>query len=275
MRNAIFAALPLLLPVLSVSTPSPRQGDPVLVEATVAAPADNVVLAWKGRSLPMKEAGGGRYIALIGVDLAEAPGKVPLAVAASRGTDVGRAEAELAVTERSFPVQELKLPKKLAEFDEPVLERIRSDAERLEKVFAAVSEPAWDGPFRPPVEDYRPVNFGARRIINGEPRAQHAAVDIHVPEGTPVTAIAAGTVAFAGEQFFGGRSVVLDHGGGLFSIYYHLREYDVVPGQRVEKGERIGAVGSTGRATGPHLHFGVRAPGGRIDPTRLFDQAFR
>jgi murein DD-endopeptidase MepM/ murein hydrolase activator NlpD len=100
-------------------------------------------------------------------------------------------------------------------------------------------------------------------------------VDIFLPEGTPVRAVSAGTVVLSGEQFFGGRSVVLDHGGGLFSIYYHLREAVVSEGQRVAKGDRIGAVGSTGRATGPHLHFGVRAAGGRVDPSLLFGQAFR
>jgi murein DD-endopeptidase MepM/ murein hydrolase activator NlpD len=78
-----------------------------------------------------------------------------------------------------------------------------------------------------------------------------------------------------GDQFFGGRSVVLDHGGGVFSLYYHLRDSAVSEGQRVSKGERIGSVGATGRATGPHLHFGVRAAGGRVDPTLLFGPSFR
>jgi murein DD-endopeptidase MepM/ murein hydrolase activator NlpD len=163
----------------------------------------------------------------------------------------------------------------MAQFDDATLARIRRESERMEERFAAVTAPAWDLPFLPPVEDFRPAGFGARRMINGEPRAPHAGVDIHVPAGTPVRAIAAGTVAFAGQQFFGGNSVVLDHGGGVFSVYYHLQGYTVAEGQRVAKGEGIGAVGSSGRSTGPHLHFGVRAPGGRIDPSRLFDPAFR
>jgi murein DD-endopeptidase MepM/ murein hydrolase activator NlpD len=163
----------------------------------------------------------------------------------------------------------------MAEFDEATLERIKSEAERLERLFAATSLPSWDFPFLPPVADYSPTNFGARRIINGEPRSQHAAVDIKVPEGTPVAAIATGTVALAGDQFFGGLSVVLDHGGGLFSVYYHLKYFTVREGDRVGKGEVIGAVGSTGRASGPHLHFGIRAAGGRVDPSMFLGQAFR
>lgn len=247
----------------------------MFVEVRIATPVDNLALAWKGRTFPMKEAGRDRYIALIGIDLAEIPGKVPLSVLAYRNSVFTVSELELAVTAREFPLQKLTLPKKMAEFDAATLERIREEAERLEQRFAAVTEPAWDLPFRPPVADFRPVGFGARRVINGEQRSPHAAVDVHLPEGTPVTAVAAGTVVFAGEQFFGGRSVVLDHGGGLFSIYYHLREYSVPEGRRIAKGERIGEVGSSGRATGPHLHFGVRAAGGRIDPSRLLEKAFR
>jgi murein DD-endopeptidase MepM/ murein hydrolase activator NlpD len=157
----------------------------------------------------------------------------------------------------------------MAEFDDATLRRIEMEAGELSRRFSRVTPPRWRTPFLPPVKKYRPVNFGARRVINGDPRMPHSAVDIHLPEGTPVRAIADGKVAFAGEQFFGGRSVVIDHGGGVFSIYYHLKEYSLAEGQEISRGDRVGSVGATGRATGPHLHFGVRVPGGRVDPTRL------
>jgi hypothetical protein len=260
---------------VSVSSRFPGQGDPVLVEVSAAPPPDNLAIVWKGRTLPLKKTGAGRFLALIGVDLMESPGKVPLSVVSDRDGPAVRIDLTLAVRERAFPVQELSLPRKMAEYDAATLERIRREAEELETRLAVVSAPAWDLPFLPPVEDYRPAGFGARRVINREPRSPHAGVDIHLPAGTPVRAVAAGNVAFSGEWFFGGRSVVLDHGGGLFSVYYHLQETAVAEGQRVGKGERIGAVGSSGRATGPHLHFGVRAAGGRVDPSLLFGPAFR
>jgi hypothetical protein len=260
---------------VSVSNSSPEQGEPVLVEVAVAPPPDNVALVWKGRTFPLKKARAGRFLALIGIDLMEPPGNAALSISADRSGAAARLELELAVRGKAFPVQELSLPKKMAEFDAATLKRIRAEAESLEVLFAAVSADAWDLPFLPPVEDYRPEGFGSRRVINREPRSPHAGVDIRLPEGTPVRAMAAGSVAFSGERFFGGRSVVLDHGGGLFSIYYHLREAAVEEGRRVEKGELIGAVGSSGRATGPHLHFSVRAAGGRIDPSLLFGPAFR
>jgi murein DD-endopeptidase MepM/ murein hydrolase activator NlpD len=158
----------------------------------------------------------------------------------------------------------------MAEFDNATLVRIGSEAEELSRRFSGVTPPRWRIPFLPPVEEYRPANYGARRVINGDRRMPHAAVDIRLPGGTPVRAIADGRVAFAGEQFFGGRSVVIDHGGGVFSVNYHLKEFSVAEGQEIIRGDRIGSVGATGRATGPHLHFGVRVPGGRVDPTRLF-----
>ena len=283
MKNALaWACLLLLLPLVSargepisvsISNRSPGQGEPVLVEVS-ASEFDNLAISWKGRDYPLRKGDGGRFIGLIGVDLLEPPGTMRLSVVAFGDGPVARIDVELEVRETPFPVQELTLPKRLAEFDAATLERIRREAETLEGRFSALSAPAWDFPFQPPVDDYRPTNFGARRVINREPRSPHAAVDIHLPEGTPVRAIAAGTVALCGEQFFGGRSVVLDHGGGVFSLYYHLREYTVSEGQRVTQGERIGSVGATGRATGPHLHFGVRAAGGRVDPSLLFGPPF-
>lgn len=259
---------------VSVSAREPFQGDPVLAEVSVAPSTDNLALVWMGRTVPLRDSGGGKHLALIGIDLLERPGKALLTATAVRNGAVARFDMELTVRERAFPVQEMILPETMTQFDEATLARIRREAERLDERFAAVTAPAWELPFLPPVPDFRPAGFGARRVINGDPRAPHAGVDIQVPAGTLVTSIAAASVAFAGEQFFGGNSVVLDHGGGVFSVYYHLRETAVTEGQRVAKGERIGSVGSSGRATGPHLHFGVRVPGGRVDPSRLFDPAF-
>ncbi len=250
---------------------SPAQGEPVLVEFLGGPGADNVAIAWKGRRFPLKAAGEGRFAGLIGVDLMDPPGNATLALLVSGRGSACRVEDVLTVRKRRFPVQRLSLPPRMAEFDPSTVARIRQEASRLnERLSAAPAPPAWDLPLVPPVADFRPAGFGARRIINGEPRSPHAGVDISLPEGTPVTSIADGAVAFAGEQFLGGNSVVVDHGGGLFSIYYHLMEFSVAEGQRVSRGERIGAVGASGRAAGPHLHFGVRAAGGRVDPALLF-----
>ena len=255
---------------IAVSNSTPALGDPVIVEVTASGAVDNLVLRWKHAAWPMREITPGRYEGLIGVDIDDPAG--PAAVAAEGFLDGARVrtEAEVTISSRKFAVQELTLPKGMAEFDNATLVRIGAEAAELSRRFSRVTPPRWRIPFLPPVEEYRPTNFGARRVINGHPRMPHSAVDITLPAGTPVRAIADGQVAFAGDQFFGGRSVVIDHGGGVFSVYYHLKEFSVAEGQEISRGERIGSVGSTGRATGPHLHFGVRVPGARVDPTRLF-----
>ncbi|GAB4365376.1 MAG: M23 family metallopeptidase [Deltaproteobacteria bacterium] len=256
---------------IRLSAASPSQGDPVLVRATATVPADAATARWEGREYPLKQDADGGFLGVIGVDLLAPPGKRTLAVEARRGRRVvARADIPVTVRGRTFPVQELTLPPRMTEFDRATLQRIDREAKRLAGKFSRISSPVrWTVPFLPPVADFRPGPFGSRRVINGEPRSPHAGVDLVLPEGTPVVAIADGVVAFAGEQFFGGNSVVLDHGGGLFSVYYHLREAVVSDGQEVARGERIGSVGMSGRATGPHLHFSVRAAGGRVDPTLL------
>jgi Peptidase family M23 len=255
---------------IAVSTSTPALGDPVVVEVAANGAVDNLVLRWKRVAWPMRKIAPGRYEGLIGVDLDDPVG--PAMVAAEGFLDGAgvRAEAEVTISPRKFAVQELTLPKGMVEFDNATLVRIRAEEAELSRRFSRVTPPRWRIPFLPPVEEYRPANFGARRMINGEPRMPHSGVDIHLPGGTPVRAIADGRVAFTGEQFFGGRSVVIDHGGGVFSVYYHLKEFSVAEGQEISRGDRVGSVGATGRATGPHLHFSVRVPGGRVDPTRLF-----
>jgi murein DD-endopeptidase MepM/ murein hydrolase activator NlpD len=254
---------------ISVSTSAPALGDPVVVEVAANGAVDNLVLRWKGAAWPMREIAPGRYEGLIGVDLDDPVGTAAVAAEGSLDGARVRAEAVVTISPREFAVQALTLPKGMAEFDNATLLRIGAEATELSLRFSRVTPPRWRTPFLPPVEEYRPTNFGARRVINGDPRMPHSAVDIRLPAGTPVRAIADGQIAFAGEQFFGGRSVVIDHGGGVFSVYYHLKEFPVAEGQEISRGDRVGSVGATGRATGPHLHFGVRVPGGRVDPTRL------
>jgi murein DD-endopeptidase MepM/ murein hydrolase activator NlpD len=112
--------------------------------------------------------------------------------------------------------------------------------------------------------------YGSQRILNGEPRAPHMGLDIAVPTGTPITAPAAGIISFAEpDLYLTGGTVLLDHGHGLSSSFLHLSKIDVQPGQRVERGERIGAVGATGRASGPHLHWGLNWFDTRLDPSLL------
>ena len=108
--------------------------------------------------------------------------------------------------------------------------------------------------------------FGLRRIFNGEARAPHSGLDVAVPRGRPIKAAAQGKILATGDYFFNGKTVFIDHGNGLISMYCHLDRIDVQSGDQVTQGQRVGLAGSTGRSSGPHLHWSVVLNGTMVDP---------
>ena len=162
-------------------------------------------------------------------------------------------------------------PKSMVDLDAATLARVEAERRDLDAALAAgVGERLWRGPFRTPVEGGQPTGgYGLRRLINGQPRSPHTGYDWAAPAGTPVLAANAGRVALVAEHFFAGRNVMLDHGLGLFTLYFHLTEARVVAGESVAVSQVIGTVGATGRVTGPHLHFAVLLGGARVDPESL------
>ncbi len=213
----------------------------------------------------------GRVQAVIGIDL-EATGQRRLRL---QGKDrlglVREREWPIRVRPRRFSVQRLTLPQQMVDLDSETAKRVSEEASRLNALWKSITpERYWEGAFLPPVDSAAPPEgFGFRRIINEQPRAPHSGADYHAPPGSMVRASNAARVALAEEQFFGGNSVVLDHGLGLYTVYFHLDGFLVNAGDKVRKGQEIGRVGATGRTTGPHLHFGVRLQGARIDPAAL------
>jgi murein DD-endopeptidase MepM/ murein hydrolase activator NlpD len=138
---------------------------------------------------------------------------------------------------------------------------------RIERALTSFSEPPPESLHLPqPVPGPRSSSFGMRRIFNGESRNPHSGMDIAAPAGSPVVVPIAGTVVDTGDYFFNGNAVFVDHGRGLVSMYCHLSAIDVKPGQRLAAGTRLGAVGMTGRATGPHLHWGLSLNRVWVDP---------
>jgi len=148
--------------------------------------------------------------------------------------------------------------------------RVARERRQVAPLFSLRTQPAFSFPLAAPLADAPPPrNFGRRRVFNREPRSPHGGVDYRAATGTPVLAAEGGLVVLAARHFFAGGSVFVDHGGGLVSMYMHLSRIDVRAGRRVARGERLGLSGATGRVTGPHLHFGLRWRGARVDPTLL------
>ena len=172
--------------------------------------------------------------------------------------------------DREFPVQRIDGldQSKVSGFTEEQLAKIAVDREKKKAARQSSQAAAdWAAGFDWPVTGRISGVFGSQRILNGEPKRPHSGLDIAAPRGTPIKAPAPGIVTLAEEgMYFEGGLVLLDHGHWLESAFLHLSRIDVEPGQRVEKGDVIGAVGATGRATGPHLHWSIKWAGKLVDP---------
>jgi len=203
---------------------------------------------------------------LIGIDLAVKPGRYPVTIEAG----AARTTHMLVVTPRAFPTRRLTVDPDLVNPPADAMPRIERETQELERVWTASSAVRlWDGPFVRPVPQAANSAFGTRSFYNGEPRAAHGGADFSSPEGTPIKAPNAGRVVLAGVRYFTGGTVVIDHGGGLLSLFAHLSRVDVAAGDAVSTGAVVGLVGATGRVTGPHLHWTLRLNGARIDPLSL------
>jgi len=255
---------------VTVVPSSPQPGDVVLLEIGSAPP--DVRAEWDGRSLALFPTAHG-IAALVGIDLDVRPGPIAWRVTRPSAAKNGGALAAGAVTvrARTFPTQPLTLPKGMVDLDAPTLARVETEREELKAALGAgAAERLWRGPFRIPVDGGQPTGgFGLRRVLNGQPRSPRTGYDWAAPAGTPVLASNAGRVALVAEHFFAGRNVILDHGLGLFTLYFHLTEARVARGEPVTGGQVIGTVGATGRVTGAHLHFAVLLNGARVDPEAL------
>ena len=221
--------------------------------------------------VPFYEGQAGVFSALIGVDLNAKPGAIKLAIQKLTQTGTQKETAiTVMVKEKVFAKESLSVAPEFEQFSNATLERIRREQEQLNRAFTLSSpQRLWEGSFVPPVPGGVTSPFGLRRVINGTPRAPHSGVDLKAPNGTEVLAANHGRVALRADFFFSGKSLVLDHGGGLFTMYFHLSEFKVEEGTQVGKGETIAWSGMTGRVTGPHLHWGARLNGARIDPFEL------
>jgi murein DD-endopeptidase MepM/ murein hydrolase activator NlpD len=211
-----------------------------------------------------------RFAAIVGIDIQDPPGKQELRITIQANNKTDHLTYSVEIIKEDYAVQHLKLPKNKVDLDSKTLKRVRLEQKEMSAAFDHIgTQPLWDSAFLEPVKGRVSGRFGSRRVINGQQKRPHSGEDIAAPNGTPVHAINKGTVVATVDHFFSGKGVIIDHGVGLFSMYFHLSEIDVQPGQPLKKGDALGKVGSTGRATGPHLHWGIRLNGARVNPYAL------
>lgn len=225
------------------------------------------------RRIPFFPDGDGGWVSWLGVDLEEKPGRLEIALRAE-GKDRQKQGTSIVVRVRkkAFPEEQLTVAESFDRPDQATLKRIEREQEALNRLWAAVtSRQLWEGSFVLPVAGGVSSPFGLRRIVNGVRRSPHGGLDLKASLGTEVRAANHGQAVLRDEFFFSGKSLVLDHGGGLYTMYFHLSDFAVARGAHIRKGEVIGRAGMSGRATGPHLHWGTRLNGARVDPLALVD----
>ena len=279
-------ALPLAIALgIAIALPATAGAVGLRAAPQTAGPGDVVVL-WTTATEPLKEAradvfdhvvpmwsagSATRWMTLVGVDVETRPGRYPVIVRGiSRDGQRTVTRTALTVIRKVFGTRRLRVDPRFSE--PPASERLRieREAQRLSAIFSGASgERYWSGSIEAPVPSRTSSPFGLRSVFNGEPRGRHNGVDFASAAGVAVHAPAAGRVVLAEALYFTGNTVVIDHGHGLYSLLAHLERATVAEGALVTRGEVVGFVGATGRATGPHLHWSVRLQGARVDPLSL------
>jgi murein DD-endopeptidase MepM/ murein hydrolase activator NlpD len=246
-------------------------GEVVRLDVTAPAELSSVTVSVPWHPVVPFRVGAQSWRALVGLDLDVVPGAQPVTITA-RTSDNQLLEhtEEITIQPKEFATRTLQVAPRFANPPKSAVPRINRERMLLSRLFrVATALPAWRDPFQVPIPGALVSGFGVRSVFNNEPRAPHGGADFASPEGTPVAAPNAGRVTFAGDLYFTGQTVVIDHGAGLHSLVAHLSRIDVREGDVVTRGQIVGAVGATGRATGPHLHWTVRLNGARVDPLSL------
>ncbi len=234
----------------------------VNANSRVTASLDNV-------QVPLAYDGSiGTFVGLLGVDLEKKPEESVVRIR----SDGAFWDVPVSVVSKDYGERRLKLPPSMTEFDEATLARIRDDQKLVASLWGkSASRRLWEEPFLRPLSGVETGPFGRRTFVNDEPRSPHSGVDLRAEKNENILCSNSGRVVLAKDLFFSGKSVFIDHGQGLFTMYFHLNEIPVEEGAMVVRGQVIGKAGSTGRSTGVHLHWGVRLNNARVDPLALLE----
>jgi murein DD-endopeptidase MepM/ murein hydrolase activator NlpD len=211
------------------------------------------------------------WYALAGTDLESNPGSYDLAITATLTNGrIAHSTRKVDIAAGTFGTGDVNVPENYVQPNAEQQQQIASDQKLKDRAFAHdTRRPLWSGNFAAPVTAKPTPSFGESRLLNEERTSTHRGTDYPVPEGTPVLAANSGTVVLATSLYYEGNCVIVDHGLKLFTIYMHLKQIEVHEGDSIDKGQRLALSGATGRVTGPHVHFGVRAYGSDVDPVKV------
>lgn len=230
------------------------------------ASSDFPTAEFAGKKIDFYQDTDNHFIALVPVDIDTSPKKHIITVTSGEKEKIIR----IRVKPYKFLTKKITLPEEKVILGPEDLKRAEREAGLLKSFFSQNTARAWDGRFITPTDTPVSEVFGVKRIMNGEKTSVHGGMDYKGETGTPIKAVNSGRVVLKDELFFGGNTLIIDHGMGLFSVYMHLSEFRVSKDEKILKGQIIGLAGMTGRATGPHLHLGVKLQGINVNPLSLF-----
>jgi murein DD-endopeptidase MepM/ murein hydrolase activator NlpD len=249
----------------ALSPPAIKPGDAFVVTVSEVPSQEVPAVIVEGETLHFSACGQGCFIAFAAVDVESKPGTRHVEVKVGGETR----NLALVVKPGRFPEERITLPREKVFLSPEDRARADEEAARLRALFSVVSDRSWEGAFVMPLGNPVSTVFGVRRVMNKTKVNVHRGLDIKGRKGEKVRASNSGRVVLAEELFYGGHTVVIDHGQGVFTIYMHLSGPAVKEGNRAGKGEVVGFVGSSGRSSGPHLHFGVKVGGVSANPRSL------
>lgn len=277
---AVLIFLGLILPVFLadkyagafqavILPPAINPGDAFIIRVEGAKTSQIPVAVLNNKPFHFGSCGEGCFVALGAVSIETESGILIIQL----GVADKKTNLDLVIKRASFPEVNITLPDKKVFLNPEDLKRAKRDDAKLKSIWQITSDKLWSGDFILPLENDISSIFGSKRIINKKKISVHRGIDIKGKEGDEVKASNRGKVVLAEELFFGGNTIVLDHGHGIFTIYMHLSKFNIKPGAVVSKGDVIGFVGSTGRVTGPNLHFGVKLLNISTNPVSLAELA--
>jgi len=270
-RNRLQLIIPTLLALTifagnaSADIYKATQGDVVTVELTHQGTITSINCF--GKNWPVKATTPGQWRGWVGADMKQKPGNYTISWQGKHG----RISADtLQLNKGNFRISRIEVKKSMAVFNKATLKRIRAEVKTLKATYSQPVNASLNIAMHfMPVDGIESTPFGAQRYVNGEPRSPHSGIDIAAPAGTPIRLPLAGSVLMVSDMYLNGKTVAIGHGNGLVSVYSHMNITTVKPGQWLKTGDIIGKVGATGRATGPHLHWGVRFQNARVNPASM------
>jgi len=238
-------------------------------------PVSNIRLTFQKREYPVylhPVDPADNHFGLIAIPFRTAPGPAKLVLSWTNAAGDHSRTIPFRIVAGKYKTDELKVDSSRVNPNKKNIERAQKEARKIKRIYADGSiDRLWEGDFQLPMTSDITSPFGNKRVFNGQLKSFHNGVDFRARSATPVFAANSGVVKLAESLFYSGNAVVIDHGTGIFTIYAHLSRIDVAAGRHIEKGQRLGLTGATGRVSGPHLHWGVKVRGVAVNPLQLIE----